>query len=170
MKRTTGIFALIILLVWGGCSKADYNIPGQKQNFITFMNNAGYAWDSVGGVYRVHLLAGEGPQAANGDSVYFNYIGQTFSSRLGDTFTTNIKEEAKKAKLDTTYLDFSPKGVRSGDGSLMRGLESGLTGCRQGDSLLLLITSDLAYGDQQVGYVPAGTPVTFVVNVLKVKK
>ncbi|MDR2936544.1 MAG: FKBP-type peptidyl-prolyl cis-trans isomerase [Rikenellaceae bacterium] len=170
MKRITGIFALLILLAWGGCSKVDYDIEGQQTRFTDFITNGGWPFYEFNGVYQVVVLRGAGPAVAAGDSIYFSYTGSSFTGSVGPAFATNIKEKAKEANLDTTRLDFRPKGFRSGDGSLMPGLASGLTDCRQGDSLLVLITSDLAYGDKQVGYVPAGTPVVFEVSILKVIK
>ena len=107
-----------------------------------------------------------------GDSVWFWYSGYLYNggSYENSLFTTNIKADADAAEFREGSVDLERAAARIGGGGLIRGLEIGMSGAYAGDSLLLFITSDLAYGGKIWGTVPEGAPVVFKVKIEEIKK
>ena len=99
------------------------------------------------------LTPGSGPEAADGDTVYVNYVG--VRSEDGQEFDSNYGG--------------NPFPVTLGSGGVIQGWEEGLVGASAGQRLQLDIPSDLAYGDQPQGEViQAGDALSFVIDVLAV--
>ena len=99
------------------------------------------------------LTPGEGPEAAEGDTVYVNYVGV---------------RSADGQEFDSNYGG-SPFPVTLGQGGVIQGWEQGLVGATAGERRQLDIPSDLAYGDQPQGdVIQAGDALTFVIDVLAV--
>lgn len=172
--RISGIITVCILFsacLLTGCGKDSYNIPDQRANFEKYFETYKIEYTEQGGVYKQIVRQGPGQQVTvTGDSVYFYYSGYEFNQKIDSLFTTNILADAKKSGFEETFLNFSPKGIRLGDHSIMPGLETGLLGNYQGDTIRLYITSDLAYGDKIVGVVKQGSPVVFKVVIDKIVK
>ena len=107
------------------------------------------------GVVRVVL---EDSQAASsaiepGDSAYLYLVGYTFGQ----------KGPEKQFTLDSGM-------VRVGKGDLIKGLDRGLIGARQGEESLILFPSQFGYGKQAVGLVPENTALMFDLLVARIKK
>ena len=100
------------------------------------------------------LSAGEGPEAAEGDTVLVHYVGV----RSGDG-----------TEFDNSYDRGSPFPVTLGVGSVIAGWDQGLVGVQAGSQIQLDIPADLAYGDNPNGdIIQAGDSLTFVIDVLSV--
>ncbi|HEU4840986.1 MAG TPA: FKBP-type peptidyl-prolyl cis-trans isomerase [Ilumatobacteraceae bacterium] len=96
------------------------------------------------------LQPGEGPEAANGDTVVVDYIG--------------VRSE-DGTEFDSSY-GATPISVTLGAGGVIDGWEQGLVGAQAGQQLQLDIPSELAYGDQPQGeIIQAGDALTFVIDV-----
>ena len=108
-----------------------------------------------GGVTRIVLS--EGPQGApvveKGDSVYIFYAGFTFAQN----------GPAAQFVLDSAM-------VRVGSGDLIKGLDHGLPGARQGEEAIILFSADDGYGSEALGLIPENTALLFDVGVGYVKK
>lgn len=99
------------------------------------------------------LEAGTGTPAAEGDTVYVNYVG--------------VRSE-DGAEFDSNYGS-DPFPVTIGAGSVIQGWEQGLVGATTGQRLQLDIPADLAYGDEPRGdVIQAGDALTFVIDVVAV--
>jgi peptidylprolyl isomerase len=99
------------------------------------------------------LTPGSGPEAAEGDTVYVNYVG--VRSEDGEEFDSNFGGE--------------PLPVTLGAGGVIAGWDQGLVGSTAGERRQLDIPNDLAYGDQARGdVIQAGDALTFVIDVLAV--
>lgn len=148
-------FALLPVLA---CESEVRETNVNQDKYIDSYINDNYAENTVyhnGGSSRVVLI--EGPQGApvieKGDSVYLYYAGYTFSQRGPETCFV----------IDSGM-------VRVGSGDLIRGLEEGLPGARQGEEALVLFSADDGYGTHPVGLVPANTALLFDVGVAMIKK
>jgi len=100
------------------------------------------------------LVVGEGPAAAEGDTVLVHYVGVLSSDGT---------------EFDNSYDRGSPFPVTLGQGRVIDGWEEGLLGVQAGGQRQLDIPADLAYGD--VGSPPdigPGDAITFVIDVLDV--
>jgi peptidylprolyl isomerase len=99
------------------------------------------------------VTPGTGAEAADGDSVYVNYVG--VRSEDGTQFDTNYGR--------------SPFPVVLGSGGVIDGWEQGLQGAQAGSRLQLDIPADLAYGDNPQGeIIQPGDALSFVIDVLAV--
>lgn len=56
-----------------------------------------------------------------------------------------------EAGLNTEYWDFSPQRIVLGEGDILKSIETALVGCREGDSVELYMTYNMAYGNNWVG-------------------
>ena len=99
------------------------------------------------------ITPGTGEPAADGDTVFVNYVGVL--SADGTQFDTNFGGE--------------PIAVTLGTGGVIAGWDQGLVGTTQGQRVQLDIPSDLAYGDQPRGdVIKAGDALSFVVDVIAI--
>ena len=99
------------------------------------------------------ITAGSGPEAADGDSVFVNYVA--VRSENGEEF-------------DSNYGGI-PVPIVLGAGSVIPGWEQGLQGAQAGERLQLDIPADLAYGDRSPGGpIQPGDALSFVIDVLAV--
>ena len=100
------------------------------------------------------LVDGEGPEAAEGDTVVVHYVGV---------------RSADGTEFDNSYDRGEPFPVTLGTGSVIAGWDQGLIGVQQGTRRQLDIPADLAYGDNPQGdVIQAGDALTFVVDVVAV--
>ena len=100
-------------------------------------------------------VVGTGAAAAAGDSVTVNYVGSLTDGQVFDA----------SANHGTTGFTFN-----LGAGQVIKGWDQGIVGMKEGGKRLLIIPASLAYGDQAVGPIPAGSTLIFEVELLKVQK
>jgi FKBP-type peptidyl-prolyl cis-trans isomerase len=99
------------------------------------------------------ITPGTGPEAADGDSVFVNYVG--VRSEDGTEFDNNYGG--------------TPFPVTLGTGGVIPGWEQGLQGAQGGERLQLDIPAELAYGDQPPGEpIQPGDALSFVIDVAAV--
>ena len=159
-----------------GCKSSTDVTPDQRTAFERYLDGLQVEYTQQGGVYRVVANSDrEGyesaPEIEAGDSAYLYFAGYTFASSTRKLYYTNMESVAGSVEgLDTEYWSYDPWRIRMGATPMIKGLGNGLPGCRQGDSVALFITSDLAYDDKQVGMVGPNTAVMMIVNVEKVIK
>ncbi|HEU4677800.1 MAG TPA: FKBP-type peptidyl-prolyl cis-trans isomerase [Candidatus Paceibacterota bacterium] len=99
------------------------------------------------------IVIGTGPKVKNGDTVTVNYEGRTQS---GVTF-------------DSSYERGTPFTFTVGAGKVIEGWEKGLVGMQVGGKRILVIPADMAYGNRQVGVIPANSPLVFSIELLKIE-
>ncbi len=85
--------------------------------------------------------------------------------------STKTIEALKTAGNDFADLEWStePLVVTLGETPLIAGLERGLVGCREKDSVQIYMTYKTAYGKELLGTVPKQSPVAWYVKILSVK-
>ncbi len=107
------------------------------------------------GLYVVFEKHGKGKKAEVGDSVYVHYTGKFLN---GEKFDSSVdRNESFRIKL--------------GENRVIRAWEEGILQMREGDKILLISPSNLAYGDR--GYppvIPEFSSLVFEVELLKVIK
>ena len=184
--------AAVAILCTVGCNKMSDRVTTQETNFEKYLtnqkvydredydheNDASGAtvkfYDRIGGVYRFVANESREDRPAEsealqvGDSAWLYYHAYVFQgTRPGNVYDTNRASiiRSKLPNLNTELWSTDPLEVRLGDGKLMRGLEDGLEGCRAGDSIVLLLTTDLAYGKRPLGVVPQYSPVMFIISI-----
>ena len=101
----------------------------------------------------IDVTVGEGTEVVSGDRISVNYQGSLLDGTIfdsswdrGEPFTTNI-----------------------GVGQVIQGWDEGMVGMREGGRRILVIPSDLAYGESGAGaLIGPNTPLVFVVDLLRV--
>lgn len=158
MKPLLSFFLAVALLTVLACQSEVREANVNQDKYIDDFISSRYADSTVyhnGGATRIVLT--EGPHGApvieRGDSVYLFYAGYTFGQHGPES----------QFVLDSAM-------VRFGAGELLKGLEKGLEGARQGEEALILFSADDGYGSQAVGLVPENTALLFDVGVAWIKK
>jgi FKBP-type peptidyl-prolyl cis-trans isomerase len=97
---------------------------------------------------------GTGSEVKSGDTVSVHYIGTTQDG----------------VKFDSSYDRSEPFSFTVGAGKVIAGWEKGLIGMKIGGQRILVIPSDMAYGNRQVGLIPPNSPLVFAIELLEIKK
>ncbi len=103
------------------------------------------------------LIKGTGTAAADGDTVYVNYVGELYKN--GKVFDASWK--------DTPGKTFS---FVLGEGQVISGWDKGLVGMKVGGRRELIIPPSLAYKSEKSGPIPPNSTLIFVVDLIKVTK
>ena len=64
----------------------------------------------------------------------------------------------------------NPYVIQLGTTDVIEGLEQALVGCREGDSVEIYMTYEMAYGKQFIGMIPSRSSVVWYVDILEVKQ
>lgn len=101
------------------------------------------------------ITVGDGDEVVSGNCVIAKYYGTLAAN--GEVFDENFTTD---------------QGLRFnvGAGSVIEGWDQGLLGMRVGGVRRLVIPSDMAYGENAAGSIPANSDLVFVVKVLEVVK
>ena len=175
--RTVGKwFIAVAFIATVGCKANEDYSPDQRTTFERYLDGRGVEYTQQNGVYRVIGNSNrDGYDSATildyGDSAYLYYAAYLFSSSSPTLYYSNMSSVADSVPgLNTEYWPSDPFKIKLGATPMISGMGNGLPGCREGDSVALFITSDLAYGADRVGMVPPNSPVMMIVNVEKVIK
>lgn len=99
------------------------------------------------------LVEGEGPEAAEGDTVTVHYVGVLSSDGT---------------KFDSSYDRGQPYSLVLGAGNVIEGWDQGLVGVQAGERLQLDIPAELAYGATGSGSIGPDEALTFVIDVVAI--
>lgn len=166
-----------------GASDEDTIIPDQREAIVRFLDNNELAYEEVSSVFR-HFPSprtsdADAPIVKQGDEVgiYFELYKAIYTKQNGSLApvpTTalysnkkSIQDTLKTLGLNTEYWPGyeDPLKVKVGSGELIAGLNRGLAGCRKGDSVLLFITSNLAFGGKPASIIPENSAILYIVNI-----
>ena len=97
-------------------------------------------------------------------------IGTGRTARLGDTVTIHyIAKENDAGEFDNTYTKGTPLSFKVGADEVIEGLEQGIIGMKEGGKRILVIPSDMGYGDIAVAPLPANATLLFSVELLTIE-
>jgi FKBP-type peptidyl-prolyl cis-trans isomerase len=99
------------------------------------------------------IVLGEGEEVKAGDTVTVNYIGT-----LEDG-----------SQFDNSYVKGKPFTFTVGNGEVIKGWDEGLIGMKKGGQRILVIPSELAYGNRAVGPIPANANLVFAIELVDIK-
>lgn len=151
MNRNTSIaiFASLAILVYllFGNSLLEFFRTEVPDNNVEVQ-----AMEDENTVTSQDLVIGEGTAAEAGTDIAVHYIGRLTDGTVFDS------------SLDRGVPFIFTLGV----GQVIRGWDEGLVGMRVGGRRLLTIPPEYAYGDQEVGPIPANSTLIFEVELLGV--
>jgi FKBP-type peptidyl-prolyl cis-trans isomerase len=99
------------------------------------------------------VVIGKGDEVKEGDTVFVHYEG-----KLQDG-----------TRFDSSYERGQPFSFTVGGGRVIEGWEKGLLGMKVGGKRVLVIPSDMAYGNRQVGPIPPNSPLVFSIELTEIK-
>lgn len=155
-KRTKVSILLLTVIIALSTVSCDLTEKYEKQqnekiqNYLTEHPDLSFV-RKESGLYYCDVVVGTGAPAATHDTAYVKYTAKYLN---GTKFDTNV------GKSDTLIFPIN-------EGNMIAGFEEGITYMNEGGQAILLMPSDLAYGNS--GYVmPAYTPIIFEVSLVKV--
>ncbi len=104
--------------------------------------------------YTVYEHNAKAPKVDTGDVVTVHYLGTLQDS----------------TKFDSSFDRDLPFTVEVGAGRVIKGWDEGLTYLHKGDSALLVIPANIAYGERKMGSIPANSTLNFIVKIIDIKK
>lgn len=140
-------------------SPEDFNeeIIKKENTTMTEANNWLPDFESIrtqGDTFRTEdLVSGEGKEAISGSEVIVNYEG----------FLTN------GVKFDSSWDRGTPFGFVLGSQMVIEGWDKGVLGMKEGGVRMLVIPANMAYGDRDLGPIPANSTLVFIVELKEVK-
>ena len=125
-----------------------------KNTILNYMMDQGIELEKTStGLYYQIIESGTGDYAQWGDWVTVNYKGYTFDGKVFDS-------SYKKGKPIEFYI-----------GNMIQGWNEGLQLLRPGGKALMLIPSELAYGEKGFpGFISPNTQLAFEVELLEIEK
>jgi FKBP-type peptidyl-prolyl cis-trans isomerase/protein-disulfide isomerase len=105
------------------------------------------------GLAFTELVVGKGPAVKSGDRVTVHYVGTLDDGTV----------------FDSSRKRGTPFTIAIGTGRVIKGWDEGVPGMRVGGKRKLVVPAALAYGQRSVGQIPAGSNLTFEIEVLSVE-
>lgn len=138
-------------------AKADLVIVGEGENVNQERTKAFVeAADPRGNIMKLvidDIVVGTGEEVAVGNEVSVHYIGT-----LPDG-----------TEFDNSNKRGEPFNFTVGEGRVINGWEEGLVGMKKGGKRILVIPPDMAYGNREVGPIPANSTLVFAIELIEIK-
>jgi FKBP-type peptidyl-prolyl cis-trans isomerase len=99
------------------------------------------------------VALGTGDEVQTGSVVTVHYIGTTQDG----------------VRFDSSYDRGEPFIFTVGEGKVIKGWDVGLLGMKVGGKRILVIPSEMAYGNRKVGPIPPNAPLVFSIELLEIK-
>lgn len=99
------------------------------------------------------VRVGSGEGVKKGDTLSVHYIGTTPAG----------------VRFDSSYERGAPYEFTVGEGKVIAGWEQGVIGMKVGGQRILVIPSELAYGNRRVGQIEPNSTLVFSVELISVK-
>lgn len=136
----------------------------QAQNSVVTVGSGNGAWreallesaDTSGNLKKLvieDIVIGTGAEVTSGNEVSVHYVGKLQS---GEEFDNSNKRG-------------TPFSFTVGEGRVIKGWEEGILGMKVGGQRILVIPADKAYGNRQVGPIPADSTLVFSIELLAIK-
>jgi FKBP-type peptidyl-prolyl cis-trans isomerase len=99
------------------------------------------------------LKVGQGEEVRGGDYIVIHYLGTLENG----------------TKFDSSYDRGAPFRTRIGVGEVIEGWDMGVIGMKVGGKRKLIIPPSLAYGDREIGAIPANSTLIFEVELIAIE-
>ena len=111
--------------------------------------------DSAGNVERLivdDVVIGTGDEVKTGDTVIVDYIGTLVNGQ----------------EFDNSHKRGTPFTFTVGAGKVIKGWDEGVVGMKAGGKRILVIPSELAYGEKGYGPIPGNASLVFAIDLVSV--
>lgn len=168
------LYVALLCISTASCKAEDeYNTDiSQRERIVKYLDGLDQRYETFNDIYRLKLNvkpSTPGVRVNEGDSVWLNYAIYTFDTKPDSLVTTNIAQLATEWKLSTDFLSLVPLDMIYGEGKVFKGWEQGMQNSISGDSMMIFVPSDLAYGDKINGIVKKSTTIAIFVAITESK-
>ncbi len=125
----------------------------QANNLRDAIVNAADSTGNFSEIIVADVIFGTGDEVKVGDTVTVHYIG---TLQNGQEFDNSNKRG-------------TPFTFTVGEGKVIKGWEEGIVGMKKGGKRILVVPSDLGYGDKGYGPIPGRANLVFAVDLLEIK-
>lgn len=146
-------------------AKADSLKNIEQEQIQQYLQKDNNTWQSAEGIYYRELAQGKGEKAQNGDKVKIHYTGQLLSGQIFDTSVENI---AKENNLYNPKRPYEPLEFQIGAGQMIPGFEIAAKQMNKGSKYIVLLPSNLAYGDRDMGVIAPYSPLIFTMELIDI--
>jgi FKBP-type peptidyl-prolyl cis-trans isomerase FkpA len=128
---------------------------------------------TASGLQYVISNPGTGPKPALGDTIMLNYTGKLLTKKADgkeNIFDTSVEKVAKDAGIHNAMAQYAPRPFTIGNA--IPGFDEGYQLIGKGGKILLIIPSQLAYGEsgQPQARITPYSPLAFEVEIVDIKK
>jgi FKBP-type peptidyl-prolyl cis-trans isomerase len=99
------------------------------------------------------IVLGSGEEVKNGDTVSVHYVGKLQNGQ----------------EFDNSHKRGETLTFKVGSGRVIKGWEEGLLGMKVGGQRILVIPPEMAYGDREVGPIPANSTLIFAIELVEIR-
>lgn len=102
--------------------------------------------------------------------VYDLSVGDGREARIGDTVTVHYIGLLKDGpEFDNSYKKGGPISFKVGAGEVIEGWDRGIIGMKEGGKRVLVVPSEMGYGDTAVDPLPANATLIFSIELLSIE-
>ncbi len=146
-------------------AKADSLKNIEQKQIQQYLQKDNNTWQEVEGIYYRELTHGKGEKAKNGDKVKIHYTGQLLS---GQVFDTSLEDIAKENNLYNPKRPYEPLEFQIGAGQMIPGFEIAAKQMNKGSKYIVLLPSNLAYGERDMGVIAPYSPLIFTMELMDI--
>lgn len=138
---------------------------------IVFFALYGIFFTEVEDVTSGDLITDDFGEVSEGEGFEINdtEIGTGETVDVGDTVVVHYTGKLPDGTVFDSSLGGEPFVFTVGEGQVIEGWERGLVGMREGGVRRLTISPGLAYGDREVGPIPADSTLVFEIELLEIE-
>lgn len=138
----------------------------EQETIANYLKTNNWSDKNIEGIYYKELKEGTGELAKAGDVVKVHYIGQLLD---GTYFDTSVDTVAKANNLYNPQRKYEPLEFPIGAGKMIPGFEIAVRQMKQGGRAVVVLPSNLAYGDRDMGVIKPYSPLMFTLELVSIE-
>ncbi len=152
-EKIAVVVALVVVFIFSLLPNSKLSFNGILMNKKTGTENIN-SMNNIDNLIIQDVLVGEGASAKVGDTVSVHYVGNLAN---GEVFDSSIEKNR-------------PFVFKLGEGVVIAGWDQGLLRMKVGGRRILIIPSNLGYGDKGIGPIPPNSTLRFEIELLDIKE
>ena len=168
MKKAL-IIGFAIAAIFSSCKKDEVDYAALEQKTLDEYLQINYpkATADNDGIYTVEATEGTGISPLPESYVLVNYTVSRISGPLSkNVFDTNNETTARDNRLYSEQIHYTPTIWKANE--MIKGIKLALNKMKEGGKAKYILPSNLAYGDKEIGYLPAYSTLIVEIELIKV--
>lgn len=148
------IKTIALLFLFTACDQDDEWIDNEEELLAEFLQTNNIDTEPTeSGLYFIKKRTGIGNEAEDGAKATIIYTARLVDGRIFDSATRE-----------------NPFQFTIGSSEVIAGINEGVEMMREGDNAMLIIPSELAYGDRQAGTIPPYSTLIFDIILIEIQE